>query len=56
VYVLCLSAVLANMFVAKRQQALIGLGFIVVGAIVYFLFARRNQSSVVSPPDRVTNA
>ena len=40
VYVLSLSAVLANMFWSQRAEALTGVGFILVGAAVYRLFFR----------------
>lgn len=42
VYVLALGAVLSNMFRSQQQEALAGLVFIVVGAVVYALFGRRH--------------
>jgi basic amino acid/polyamine antiporter, APA family len=41
VYCVCLAAVLANMFFKQRTESLIGLGFITLGAIVYFVFYRK---------------
>jgi amino acid transporter len=41
VYVLCLAAVLFNMFNKQQTEALTGVGFILVGAVVYILFGRR---------------
>jgi len=41
VYVLALGAVLVNMFQSQRQEALTGVGFILVGAVVYAVFGRR---------------
>jgi amino acid transporter len=41
VYVLCLAAVLFNMFNKQRTEAMTGVGFILVGAVVYVLFGRR---------------
>lgn len=41
VYVLALGAVLLNMFQSQRQEALTGVGFILVGGLVYLLFGRR---------------
>jgi hypothetical protein len=43
VYVLCLAAVLFNMFTKQRTEALTGVGFVLVGAIVYVLFGRRGS-------------
>lgn len=40
-YVLLMAGVLANMFFQQRTESLIGLGFIALGASVYFLLARR---------------
>ena len=47
IYVLILAAVVANMFVTPEQQseALIGLGFIGVGAIVYFVLFRNSKEN-----------
>jgi len=50
IYVLILSAVVANMFVTPEQQseALIGLGFIGVGAIAYLVLFRKTLRRQVS--------
>ena len=45
VYVLCLGAVLVNMFQSQRAEALTGVGFILVGAFVYVLFGRRQTGT-----------
>jgi amino acid transporter len=41
VYVLALGTILVNMFWSQRVEAMTGVGFILVGAIVYRLIARR---------------
>lgn len=41
VYVCILAAVLANMFIKQQNEAMIGLGFIAVGAAVYLIVDRR---------------
>ena len=43
VYVLALAAVLVNMFSSQRAEAMTGVGFILVGAIVYALVGRRRN-------------
>jgi amino acid transporter len=45
VYVLCLAAVLVNMFNKQQTEALTGVAFVLVGAIVYILFGRRRGSA-----------
>jgi APA family basic amino acid/polyamine antiporter len=40
-YVLLPLLILVNMFAKQRQEALIGVGFIAVGAVVYILYGRR---------------
>jgi amino acid transporter len=44
-YVLVMTAVLANMFTKQRLESLIGLGFISLGAIVYTLFFAGRRGS-----------
>jgi basic amino acid/polyamine antiporter, APA family len=44
VFVVCQGAVLVNMFRTQETEAKTGLGFILVGAIVYLLFGRRHRS------------
>jgi amino acid transporter len=46
VFIVCMVAVLVNMFRAQQQrdEALIGLGFIVIGAVVYALVLRRRPT------------
>jgi APA family basic amino acid/polyamine antiporter len=46
VYVLCLAGVLFNMFRTQEREALAGLGFILVGAVVYLVFGRRRAVSL----------
>ena len=41
VYVTCMTAVLINMFWTQRTESLVGLGFMVVGLVVYALFLRK---------------
>src|SRR5262249_32640236 len=48
VYVLCLAEVLFNMFNKQQTEALTGVGFILVGAIVYVLFGRRSGSNAAA--------
>ena len=43
VYVLALATILANMFQSQPAEALTGVGFIAVGAIVYQFVGRRKQ-------------
>lgn len=52
VYVLALAAVLVNMFQSQRQEALTGVGFILVGGALYLIFGRRLGSASPSglPP------
>jgi basic amino acid/polyamine antiporter, APA family len=42
-YVILPVMVLGNMFVKQRQEALIGLGFVLVGAAVYYVVDRRGN-------------
>lgn len=44
VFVLAMSAILVNMFVTSRTQALAGVGFIVAGAAFYALFLARKKT------------
>jgi amino acid transporter len=44
VYVLILSLVLLNMFLNQRTESQVGVGFIAVGAVVYFLIRPRNRA------------
>lgn len=44
VYVVALGAVLFNMFRTQQQEALTGVGFILVGAVVYTILGRRVQA------------
>lgn len=44
VYVLCLAAVLTNMFWSQRAEALTGVGFILVGAILYCTILRKRRT------------
>jgi amino acid transporter len=46
VYVLALAAVLVNMFWSQRIEAMTGVGFILVGAAIYFAFLRLRRPSV----------
>jgi amino acid transporter len=49
-YVLVMAAVLCNMFVTDLLQSLVAVGFIVVGAIVYFIvFGSRGPARVEEP-------
>jgi amino acid transporter len=52
VYVCILAAVAANMFLSEseRFEALVGLGFIAVGAVVYFLLFRGTKAPLANPP------
>jgi L-asparagine transporter-like permease len=43
VYVLALAAVLFNMFRTQQREAITGVGFVLVGAVVYLLVARRQR-------------
>lgn len=45
-YVLIMAAVLANMFIgtAQRSEALLGTGYAMLGALVYFLFLHRKST------------
>jgi len=43
VYVLALGTVLVNMFQSQRAEALTGVGFILVGAVVYLIVGRRGE-------------
>jgi L-asparagine transporter-like permease len=43
VYVIALAAVLVNMFWSQRAEALTGVGFILVGAIIYTLALRKTS-------------
>jgi basic amino acid/polyamine antiporter, APA family len=45
VYVAALAAVLVNMFWSQRAEALTGVGFILVGALVYALIGRRKRGA-----------
>jgi basic amino acid/polyamine antiporter, APA family len=40
-YVVAIAVILANMFVTQQSESLIGVGFIVVGAVFYFAFLRK---------------
>ena len=46
VYVLALAAVLVNMFWSQRAEALTGVGFILVGAVIYALVGRRRTGPI----------
>jgi basic amino acid/polyamine antiporter, APA family len=48
VYVVALTAVLINMFWSQRAEAMTGVGFILVGAVVYSVIARRSTASAVA--------
>lgn len=50
VYVAFMALVLVNMFTTQRAEALIGVGFIVLGAAVYALLAARRPDHTLSPP------
>lgn len=50
VYVAFMGAVLFNMFTTQRSEALIGVGFILVGATFYALFLSR-RPDISLPPD-----
>jgi hypothetical protein len=43
--VVSLTAVLVNMFWSQRAEAMTGLGFILVGAVVYSAIARRRSTA-----------
>jgi amino acid transporter len=49
VYVSCLSLVLVNMFRTQRAEALTGICFILVGAVLYALFLRAPRSRSTAP-------
>jgi amino acid transporter len=50
VYVVILALVLASMFINQRTEALVGVGFIAAGAVVYYLvFARRPGPKAMEP-------
>lgn len=49
VYVFALAAVLFNMFQSQRAEALTGVGFILVGAVVYALFGRSGGTTGPAP-------
>jgi APA family basic amino acid/polyamine antiporter len=51
-YVCILTSVAVNMFLSpsERFEALVGLGFIAVGAVVYFLLFRGTKALPASPP------
>jgi amino acid transporter len=49
-YVLILALVLGNMFVYQRNEALVGVGFIGLGAGVYFLAVGRHERTASSAP------
>jgi hypothetical protein len=54
VYVLAMAAVLANMFVTQTTEALIAVGFIAVGAVVYAVMfggVGAKPQAVTSPAD-----
>jgi amino acid transporter len=46
IYVSIMAAILANMFTTKRSEALIGVGFILVGAAIYAAFLARRDRPV----------
>jgi len=50
VYVLALGTVLVNMFRSQRAEALTGVGFILVGAVVYALVGRQAPPHDVNQP------
>ena len=56
VYVVALAAVLFNMFTSQRAEAITGVGFILVGAVIYVIVSRRQSPDRHSPPERVASA
>ena len=50
IYILVMAAVLLNMFVTKRHESLLGLGFVAVGAAVYaWKFGRSGPGAEAKP-------
>jgi amino acid transporter len=50
VYVLALGTVLVNMFQSQRAEAMTGVGFILVGAVVYLAVGRRTAATASGAP------
>jgi amino acid transporter len=50
IYVIALAAVLVNMFWSQRAEAMTGVGFILVGAVVYSIIARAKSRLVPLSP------
>ena len=50
IYVTAMAAVLFNMFTTQRTEALIGVGFICVGALVYFALGLQRTAPANEPP------
>jgi APA family basic amino acid/polyamine antiporter len=48
-YMILPALVLGNMFVNHRREAMVGLGFIGVGAVVFFLFLQKPKTGAPTP-------